>query len=114
MFNQAELMKILSQVLFGMLGACLMQLFFIHHAEHVATVNITSMVDSFVKETAKQKLTPDEMKQKVTHFSEVLNILLQRSARQKHLVLVPTEAVIAGAFDITDEIQQNTHEALKI
>ena len=115
MFNKTQIVGYLPQIVFGMVGALIMQIFFIfliHPAPSIATVNITGMVDSFVKETAKQTLTPDTMKQKVSQFGEGLNKTLQVLSDKKHLIIVPSEAVIVGATDLTETVQRNIKEGL--
>lgn len=94
-----------SQLCFGALGALIVQLVITHQSTPIiATVNITGLEDSFIRETAKQPLSQTEMKQKVALFADRLNKTVFQLAKQKHLILVPSEAVIAGSPDLTQEV----------
>ena len=96
---------ICANVCFGIVGALLVQLF-IPKSTTISTVNITGLVDSFVKETAKQSLTSAEMEQKVNQFGEQLQQTIVQLAKQKNTVLLPNEAVIAGTNDLTGEVEK--------
>ena len=105
MFNKTLILQSLLQLLFGMVGALVIQLFFIHQSPHIVTVDITGMVKSFEDEILKQKLSTDEFSQKVQIFGKALNSTLITYSEKNHLILVPKEVVIAGNVDKTDEIK---------
>ncbi len=86
-----------SQLLFGMLGALIFHVVFSGlSAPKLATVNITDIQSSFLHETMNQGLNTVQMKEKVTQFASILNNTLVDLAKRKNLILVPSEAVIAG------------------
>lgn len=86
-----------SQLLFGMLGALILHVvFFGLSSSRLATVNITDIQSSFLHETMNQGLNTVQMKEKVTKFASILNNTLIELAKRKNLILVPSEAVIAG------------------
>lgn len=70
----------------------------------IATVNITGMVSSFVKETAQQNLSMEEKQQKVNKFGQSMQRVMEDMAKRKHIVIMPNEAVIAGSPDLTEEV----------
>lgn len=90
--------------LFGMLGAMTM-LIIAHYISqppsNIVTVNITGIVDQFIKYESKKNLSPDVLKDEVKAFGNQLEIHLRRYAHQNHLVILPSEAVIAGSPDHT-------------
>lgn len=94
-----------SQICFGILGTLLVQLIFIRHTTPaIATVNLTALQDSFIRETAKQSLSQEEMKQKVTLFSQQLTQAINKVASEKHVTVLLTEAVISNEKDYTQEV----------
>ena len=113
MFNKTQIVTILSQLFFGMLGALIIQLLFLHFTEKVETVNITGLTDSFVKETVKQNLSAEDKKRQVVQFGEALDSRLKTIAATHHIILVPSEAVIAGSIDITDDVEVAIKKDLK-
>lgn len=114
LLNKEILLMVGSQLCFGILGALIVQLTIMHRTTPaIVTVNITGLVDSFIRETTKQSLTQVEMKQKVTRFGEQLNKTVTQISKQKHLILVPSEAVIAGSMDLTPEIANQIKKGLK-
>lgn len=87
----------ISQLLLGMLGALIVHVVFSGlSAPKLATVNITDIQSSFLHETMNQGLSTTQMKEKVTQFASILNSTLVDLAKKKNLILVPSEAVIAG------------------
>lgn len=111
--NNEYILQALSQLCFGMLGALFIQLVFVSHtASTIATVNITALQDSFVRETAKQSLSQDEMKQKVTAFSQQLTQAINRIASDKHVTILLTEAVLANGKDYTQEVANRVKKGI--
>lgn len=102
-YNKESLLMLCSQFIFGVLGALFIQLV-IPSRNHIATVNVTGLIESFTNETSKQSLSQTEMQNRVKRFGSELNIALEGIAKEKHLVLVMKEAVITGSTDMTEEV----------
>lgn len=88
----------------GLLGALtVFAVVYYHDAKpsKVATVNITAMVDQFIKQEAKKNLPQEVLKSEVKTFGKALEKELQELSKKHHLVLLPSEAVIAGSKDYT-------------
>lgn len=79
----------------------------------IGMVNITAMVNSFIKETAQQSLSADEKQKKIAQFSDALQKVMTTEASEKNMVLIPSEAVIAGATDMTKEVMMAIKKELK-
>lgn len=107
--RMANLFFYASSFLFGMLGALIIFMFmnfYISPTPSIGTVNITSLVDRFIKQESQKNLSPDVLKQEVKTFGMTLEKALQIFSKQNHLVLLPAEAVIAGSHDYTALIRQ--------
>ncbi|MHB1948906.1 MAG: TrbI F-type domain-containing protein [Gammaproteobacteria bacterium] len=95
--------------MFGMLGALF--IFMIVHIVdkdriQIGTVNITGIVDQFIKQESEKNLQPDILKKEVKHFGSNLNKQLQEISKEKNIILMPSEAIIAGSRDFTSLIYQ--------
>jgi len=107
------------QITYGLMGLGLMSLCMIsliHFSRPtmtIATVNVTGMVNSFVKETAQQNLTMEQKQQKVDQFGKSMQHVLDALAKERHIVIVMSEAVIAGATDLTPEIMLSIKKEMK-
>lgn len=110
--HKALLMLGTSQLIFGMMGALIMQLFFSFKAPMIATVNISGLENSFIKETTNKALSPDEMKLKVAQFANALNQSVINIAKEKHVILLMSEAVVAGHRDLTPEVANRVKKGL--
>lgn len=107
------LMLIASQLFFGMAGALFIHLILMHKTPRaIATVNIIGLEDSFVREIENLHLNPAEMEKKVMSFANTLNKTVIEIAKQKNVVLLPREAVIAGSPDFTEEIASQVKRGL--
>ena len=88
----------------GVLGALtvfmVMQWFDTNHPR-IGTVNITGLVDQFIKQESSLNRSPDVLKNEVSLFGKQLERTLRTYAKEQHLVLLPSEAVIAGSRDYT-------------
>lgn len=103
---------LLFPLLFGMIGAIIIFLFVSAIEEKpktFATVNITQLVDEFIKEKRHKKVSSEIIKLETKEFGETLEATLQQVAKENYLILLPKEAVIAGVPDVTS-IVRNTIE----
>lgn len=71
----------------------------------IGTVNITGIVNSFITTQAKNNISHADLKQSVKDFGSALEKTMIHLSNKKHIVLLPAEAVITGAKDYTQEIQ---------
>jgi len=67
----------------------------------IGTVNITGMIDQFIAQESKLNLSSDNLKNEVKNYGLQLNEELQNFSNKNHIVLLPSEAVIAGTKDYT-------------
>lgn len=99
--------QIVVSVIFGM---ALMLLFYLtvhpQQQQQIATVDVSKIVDEFVKGTAQKKLPPEKMQSGIEAFGKKLEGTLKTMADDKHLILMPNEAVITGAKDITEQVRK--------
>jgi hypothetical protein len=107
-----------SQLLMGMLGALII-LVIVDFAKpfeppRIATVDITGIANRFVAQEAKQNLPANILKQRVNAFGQALESSVDLVAKQKKLVLMPKEAVMAGAKDITGVVEKDVQASLKV
>lgn len=113
LMNKEMLTLIVSQLFFGMVGALFIHLILMHKTPRaIATVNIIGLEDSFIRETENLHLNPVEMEKKVKSFANILNKTVVTIAKQKDVVLLPSEAVIAGSPDFTEEIANQVKRGL--
>jgi flagellar hook-basal body complex protein FliE len=111
--NKAFIYQAMSPLFFGMLGALLVQLIFNHHATPaIATVNITALQDGFVRETAKQPISQEAMKQKVALFSQQLTQAINNVAKNNHVTILLSEAVISQGKDYTQDVANRVKKGM--
>lgn len=95
--------------LFGMLG-CLIVFIAAHlfnpTTSTIGTVNITGIINHFIKQESNKNLSPDVLKQEVSEFGNKLEATLHQLAKEKHITLFPSEAVISGSQDYTGVVNQ--------
>jgi uncharacterized membrane protein len=106
MFDKSQILQALSQLLFGMLGATIVQLVFIHHVQKIVTVDITGILKSFEREALNQKLNADDLSTKVRKFGSVLNNTMEAYSSDNNFILVPKEVVTSGAIDKTEDVKE--------
>ncbi|MEM2160757.1 MAG: TrbI F-type domain-containing protein, partial [Candidatus Nitrosotenuis sp.] len=72
----------------------------------IATVDITGIVQQFVQSQAKLNLPKSELQKRVNTFGHQLETTLQTLSHEKHLIIMPEEAVLAGSIDLTSLVKQ--------
>jgi hypothetical protein len=72
----------------------------------IATVNVTGIVREFVQSQTKLNLPPKALEQHVKSFGHQLESTLKTLSNEYHVILMPQEAVIAGAQDLTPLVRQ--------
>lgn len=97
------------QLLVGMLGASILFIFFhiLVPNKPIATVDVTHIVNDFVKSESHSKLSKSEMEIKTNNFSRALENALRQAANNQQLIIMPKEAVIAGAKDVTADVEKS-------
>lgn len=97
-------------LLFGMLGALIIFVL-VHCMEKpnikLATVNITGIVDRFIKIESEKISSPETLKKEVKQFGVALDKELRIFSKEKGIVLMPSEAVIAGTPDYTSTVLEH-------
>lgn len=93
--------------LLGMFLASIIAIVFYPKQPQIAVIDINKIVNDFVKSTSLKKLAPDKMKEEVTDFGVKLDKELVAISKKQSLILLPSEAVIVGAREVTKQIQQN-------
>ncbi|HVV69607.1 MAG TPA: TrbI F-type domain-containing protein [Gammaproteobacteria bacterium] len=105
--NKAKTLDFITQLLIGMLGAAILFIFFHLEvpAKPIVTVDVSGMINRFIKSETAVKLPPEKMQKQVQAFGNTLENTLHTFARQKQVILLPKEAVIAGTKDVSLEIE---------
>lgn len=95
--------------LFGMLGS--MFIITLFHCmspsqQKIAVVNTTAIVKEFVKKQIEQNKSQDVLTNETKKFGVSLEQASKEVAEENHLILMPSEAIIAGSQDYTSEVKR--------
>ena len=114
--KELDFARILMPVFLGMIGAISIFIFahFMSPIVKVGTVNITKLINQYIKIETKKNISPDELKREVKNFGNKLDSELQTLSKSSHVILFPSEAIIAGGKDYTayinDKMQSFYHD----
>lgn len=97
----------------GALSVLVVSHFLSDTTPRIATVNISGIVSHFVKMEAKREISSDVLEKEAKHYGSSLNKELQQFAKEKNLILLPSEAVIAGNRDYTSVIYRRLNKKMK-
>jgi len=113
--DKHQLMTIGLSLLFGFIGALIAQgvLSINKKGGDIATVNITALFESYVKETAKQDLSLDKKQAQVKRFGKALSQTIDELSTTKKTILLPSEAILAGVQDVTPTVQKMIKKRLQ-
>jgi len=74
--------------------------------KEIATVNINQIIRQFSQTKAKKDISEEALKNETRAFGKNIEETLKEFSRRYNLVLIPTEAVIAGCHDYTSVIMK--------
>ena len=80
--------------------------FFLRTPPQIVSVRVRALTQSRVIALAKKEASMAEKTAEISAYAHRLNQVIQQLAQKNHWVVVPEKAVIAGALDVTDQIQQ--------
>lgn len=72
----------------------------------VVTVDLTALTQSYIETLAQKPLTPSQSEAAMQAFANNLQTTLMVYSKRHHVVIVPRQAIIAGAPDETRTIMQ--------
>lgn len=75
--------------------------------------DLRGTVDSFTEQSAQQPLSDDARERLVAQFSVALDRSLVEYQAQHHAVILVSSAVVAGAPDITAQIQESVAQKMR-
>jgi len=105
--KEIDFLRMLTSIFLGMIGAILI-LILVHFMSSppikIGTVNITQLINRYIKLEAQKNVSPEELKKEVRTYGNRLNKELQIFSAKNHVVLFPSEAIIAGGKDYTSYI----------
>lgn len=100
----------------GMLGSMLIFTIFYLYApkpQKIGVVNVTAIVKDFIKKESTQNKSQDDIAKETKKFGVTLEKTLKQFSSENNLVLMPSEAVFAGAQDYTSIIRSKTQSIVK-
>jgi Type-F conjugative transfer system protein (TrbI_Ftype) len=71
-----------------------------------AKVDIELIISNLVKEVAAKDLSEEESQKYSQDYIKKLDNLVIKISEQEGLVILPSKAIIAGAVDITDQLEE--------
>jgi hypothetical protein len=80
--------------------------------QKIGTVNVTGILDQFIKENANKTVSSDQLKMKVHLFGQTLEETLQVISKKEHVLLLPREAVVVGSTDYTPLVTEQLKNSL--
>lgn len=75
----------------------------------VMTLNVRALIDAEVARIAQSKLNSESAAEEVKRSGKRLSILAEQIAKEKQVILLPENVVIAGARDITPMVKERLH-----
>lgn len=112
-FSKENGYLLLANCMSGIFAALLTTAMLNHHFQKIATVNITGIVSSFMKETAQQNISKVEMEHKTEIFGKLLKKYIDEVSIKTHSTILISESVLAGSADYTQEVSENIRAGLR-
>ncbi|MEO8402136.1 MAG: TrbI F-type domain-containing protein [Gammaproteobacteria bacterium] len=100
-------------ILFGMLGSMIILTVFVcvsPKPQKIGIVNITSIVNEFVRKESKEDKPQNVLTKEVKNFGIDLEKTLTKLSIEDHILLMPSEAVISGSQNYTDLVKNKMNE----
>ncbi len=115
--SKEVIFPILQQIIMGMIGAAIVLLsahVFSPEKPRIGTVDVTGIYGDFIKTEAGLKLPTDKLQQQVKVFGGTLEGTMHEISEKQHVVLVPSQAVLAGNYkDYTPLVREKIQQAMQ-
>ncbi|MCU8085344.1 type-F conjugative transfer system protein TrbI [Shewanella sp. SM23] len=79
----------------------------------VVEYDINETVASFHQSIGQSELSDEQREKEITRFTQTLDDVVQQYAIDNHVVVLVSPAVVSGAVNITQEIQQSLLQTLQ-
>lgn len=99
-----DVLSLFRSYLLGLLGALTVFIIILTvetKPQKVGVVNIIGIANQFIQEESKKNLPSDILKKEIQHFGKNLEKELKAFSQNHQVILLPSEAVIAGEKDYT-------------
>ena len=94
----------------GLLGGCVVLMLwltlFTPKPKPIVTLDIVGITQQFIDQQLKASKGQSDQMQKVSRFSRQIDNLVKQMAYQRHVIVVPRQAVIAGGIDMTEQVKK--------
>lgn len=71
-----------------------------------AKVDIELLISKLVKDVSAKALSEEESAKYTKEYIQKLDLLIAKISEQEGLVVLPSKAIIAGAIDITEQVEE--------
>lgn len=112
----AQRFSILIGALSGILGAALLwgvQTLTRQEPPRIATLDVRALMDEEITRVAKSTLTPQQAAVQVKRYGVQLSQMISGVAKERNLVIMPAQAVMAGAVDVTPLLKAKLSQGSK-
>lgn len=99
--------KLLSAIVGG-LCAFIVIVIFVNKAPNLCSVNVNLIVDDFIKTMAKSDIPANELERSTHDYMRQLQVEIAKLSKERQAILLLSEAVVAGASDVTEIIKSIT------
>lgn len=79
----------------------------------IVEYDINETVARFHESIGKSELTDEQREQEITRFSQTLDEVVREYARNNHVVIFVSPAIVSGAVNASQEIEQLLLQALQ-
>lgn len=79
----------------------------------VVTVDITTLSENHLKKLSKDRLSSLEAKKAIQQYAHHVERILKTLSQEHHWIIVPKEAVMQGADDVTESVQVLLEQAME-
>lgn len=87
----------------GFTGAVLNDRFF---AREIVQVDLESLIRAEILAAAESDASEEEKQERVNRFAMSLDPMMQAVSTQGNLLILPSQAIVAGARDITEDVER--------
>ena len=78
--------------------------------KEIVTVDIKQLIGNLAKSPRYSNLSDDEFKRVSANYINYLDKLLLNLSAQEGLIIMPKQAIVTGAVDITEQVKQLVEE----
>lgn len=103
-----KILAMFQNILLGILGGLIAFLIMQHMVpaqKQLVKIDVSKIVNNYIQNAANKHLSKEKLEEETKRFAKNLESKLQILAERERIIVLPSQAIIAGGNDYTEQVE---------